>query len=177
MNFSPQKIKDLKLITPDLHHDERGVFRRSFCEDEFKKNQINFKVAQGNISENYKKHTLRGFHYQKAPSDESKIISCVTGSLFNVVIDLRRPSKTYLKSVAFEISSDKKESIYVPAGCANAFLTLSDNTIVHYYMGDSFRPESYSGIRYNDPVFSIDWPFEPKVISEKDLNIADFQDK
>lgn len=177
MNFISQSISDLKLIIPDLHEDERGVFRRSFCIEEFKKNQIDFKVFQGNISENFKKHTMRGFHYQKAPIKESKIISCVTGSLFNVVIDLRKTSKTYLKTVSLEISSVRRESIYVPPGCANAFLTLSDNTIVHYYMGDSFSSESYFGIRYNDPMFSIDWPFEPKVISEKDLNIPDFKDE
>ena len=177
MNFISQSISDLKLITPDLHKDERGVFRRSFCIEEYKKNQIDFKVFQGNISENFTKHTLRGFHYQKAPSKESKIISCVTGSLFNVVIDLRKKSKTYLKTVSLEISSVQRGSIYVPPGCANAFLTLSDKTIVHYYMGDSFSPESYFGIRYNDPMFSIDWPFEPKVISEKDLNIPDFKEQ
>ena len=174
MNFIPKLIADLKLITPDLHHDDRGVFRRSFCIEEFKKNKIDFKVVQGNISENFKQHTMRGFHYQKLPSVESKIISCVTGSLFNVVIDLRKKSKTYLKTVSLEISAMQRQSIYVPPGCANAFLTLSDQTIVHYYMGDYFNPESYSSIRYNDPIFSIDWPFEPKVISEKDLNIPDF---
>ena len=174
MNFIPKLIADLKLITPDLHHDDRGVFRRSFCIEEFKKNKIDFKVVQGNISENFKQHTMRGFHYQKLPSVESKIISCVTGSLFNVVIDLRKKSKTYLKTVSLEISAMQRQSIYVPPGCANAFLTLSDQTIVHYYMGDYFNPESYSSIRYNDPMFSIDWPFEPKVISEKDLNIPDF---
>lgn len=175
MKFISQSIFDLKIIIPDLHHDERGVFRRSFCDAEFKKNQLDFRVCQGNISENFKKHTLRGFHYQRAPSNESKIITCVTGSLFNVVIDLREKSKTYLQSASMKISSINKESIFVPSGCANAFLTLSDETIVHYYMGDFFKPESYSGIRYNDPMFSIDWPFEPKVISEKDLNIPDFQ--
>ena len=175
MNFIPQLIPDLKLITPNIHQDDRGIFRRSFCIEEFKRNKIDFKVFQGNISENFKKHTMRGFHYQKPPSEESKIISCITGSLLNVVIDLRKTSQTYLKTVSLEISSLHRESIYVPPNCANAFLTLCDETIVHYYMGDYFKPESYFGIRYNDPMFSINWPFEPKVISEKDLNIPDFK--
>ena len=87
---------------------------------------------------------------------------------------MRKNSKTCHEWVALEISSIKKESIYVPAGCANAFLTMSENTIVHYYMGDSFSPDTYHGIRYNDPIFSVDWPFEPKVISQKDLNISDY---
>jgi dTDP-4-dehydrorhamnose 3,5-epimerase len=177
MNFISQSITGLYLITPKLHKDERGIFRRTFCKDEFLANGIKFNVFQGNISENFKKYTLRGFHYQKSPSNESKVISCVTGSLYNVVIDLRKNSKTYLKSVALQISSASKESICVPSGCANAFLTITDNTIVHYYMGDSFRAETYAGIRYNDPMFSIKWPCEPKVISDKDLNMPDFQDK
>ena len=174
MNFISQPIADLFLIIPDLHKDQRGVFRRSFCEDEFANNGIDFKVIQGNISENFKKYTLRGFHYQKPPSNESKIISCITGSLFNVVIDLRRNSSTYHQWASLEISSLKKESIYVPAGCANAYLTMHNDTIVHYYMGDSYSPNSYSGIRYNDPMFSIAWPCIPKIISEKDLNIPDY---
>lgn len=177
MKFISQSISDVKLIIPDLHKDERGVFRRSLCIEELKKNKIDFEVFQGNISENFKKHTMRGFHYQKSPSKESKIISCVTGSIFNVVIDLRVTSKTYLKNVSLKISSINRESVYVPSGCANAFLTLSDDTIVHYYMGDYFSPETYCGIRYNDPMFSIEWPYEPKVISLKDLKIPDFKDK
>ena len=177
MKFVNQKIDGIYLIKPTLHQDERGVFRRSFCEDEFASHGIKFNVKQGNISENFKKHTLRGFHYQISPSKESKIISCITGSLYNVVIDLREDSKTYHEWVALEISSINKESIYVPAGCANAFLTMSENTIVHYYMGDSFSPDTYHGIRYNDPMFSVDWPCEPKIISKKDLNIPDYLGK
>ena len=176
MKFLPQKINDLLLITPDLHQDDRGVFRRSFCEKEFKEYGIDFGVKQGNISENYKKHTIRGFHYQVAPSNESKIISCVTGSIHNVVLDLRKSSTTYKKWLGLDISATKRESIYVPAGCANAFLTMQDNTIVHYYMSDSFRPDTYRGIRYNDPAFSITWPHKPKVISSKDLNFPDFKE-
>ena len=177
MKFIKQKINDLYLIKHDLHDDERGIFRRSFCEDEFTKQGIDFKVKQGNISENYKKHTLRGFHYQISPSNESKVISCITGALYNVVIDLSEESATYQQWVALEISERTKESIYVPVGCANAFLTMSENTIVHYYMGDLFNPDTYHGIRYNDPMFSVDWPCEPKVISEKDLNIPDYLGK
>jgi len=177
MKFVLQEIDKLFLIYPDLHEDERGVFRRSFCKDEFLQNGIEFEVKQGNISENFKKHTMRGFHYQVAPSRESKVLSCVSGSLYNVVIDLREGSKTYKSWVSIEMSALKKESIYVPAGCANAFLTMDDNTIVHYYMGDSFNPNSYRGFRYNDPMFSVKWPCEPVVISEKDLNFPDYADE
>ena len=174
MKFVAQKISDHFLIIPDLHQDDRGVFRRSYCKDEFALHGVDFDVKQGNISENLNKYTLRGFHYQHSPSNESKIITCVTGALYNVVLDLREKSITYKQWVALEISSDNKESLYVPAGCANAFLTMEDNTIVHYYMGDSFSPDTYSGIRYNDPMFSVSWPCEPKIISEKDLNLPDF---
>ena len=97
--------------------------------------------------------------------------------MYNVVIDLREESSTYQQWIALEISERTKESIYVPVGCANAFLTMSENTIVHYYMGDSFSPDTYHGIRYNDPMFSVDWPCEPKIISEKDLNIPDYLGK
>lgn len=177
MKFISQKIIDHFLIMPDLHQDERGIFRRSYCKDEFTQHGINFDVKQGNISENFKKHTLRGFHYQHIPSNESKIISCVTGALYNVVLDLRKKSVTYKQWVALNISSTKRESIYVPAGCANAFLTMADNTIVHYYMSDSFSPNTYFGVRYNDPEFSVQWPCDPVSISEKDLNLPDFIDE
>ena len=177
MKFITQKINDLFLIIPDLHRDERGVFRRSFCKEIFEKNGVNFNSLQGNISENFNKHTLRGFHYQSSPSDESKIITCVTGALFNIVLDLRKKSKTYKQWSSLEIDSNKRQSIYVPAGCANAFLTLEDNTIVHYYMNDLYNPNTYKGIRYNDPSFSFKWPYEPKIISEKDLNLPDFIDE
>jgi dTDP-4-dehydrorhamnose 3,5-epimerase len=177
MKFISQAIPDLFLIIPDLHQDERGVFRRSFCEAEFEEHGIEFRVKQGNISQNFKKHTLRGFHYQISPSNESRIISCATGALYDVIVDLRKKSETYLQWVVIEISDVEKESIYVPSGCANAFLTMTDNTIVHYYMGDSYSPDSYRGIRYNDPTFSFEWPCEPKVISEKDLNFPDFVDE
>ena len=106
MKFISQNINDLLLIIPDLHRDERGVFRRSFCKEIFKKNGVNFNSLQGNISENFNKHTLRGFHYQSSPSDESKIITCVTGALFTIVLDLRKKSKTYKQWSSLEIDSN-----------------------------------------------------------------------
>ena len=175
MRFFEQELKGVFLIKPNLYEDERGIFRRSFCENELSKQGITFTVKQGNISQNPKRYTMRGFHYQKRPSKETKILSCVTGSLYNVVIDLRKNSKTYMKWVALEVSATNAQSIYVPAGCANAFLTMSENTIVHYYMGDFFKESSYGGIRYNDPSFSVKWPCEPDIISEKDLNFGDFK--
>ena len=174
MTFKKQNIDGVFLIVPELHKDERGVFRRSFCQKEMEQHGINIDVKQGNISENFKKHTLRGFHYQVEPTFESKILSCVTGSLYNVVIDLREKSKTFRQSVVLEIAAEERGSIHVPAGCANAFLTMSDQTIVHYYMGDFFNPDTYGGIRYNDPAFKVEWPCEPKIISERDLNLPDY---
>ena len=176
MKFITQSIADVVLIVPDLHQDERGVFRRSYCQDELLEYGINFNVSQGNISENFHKHTLRGFHYQSSPSNESKIITCVSGALYNVVLDVRKKSKTYKQWAAIEINAINRESIFVPAGCANAFLTMSENTTVHYYMNDRFSPDTYCGIRYNDPEFDVKWPVNPIVISEKDKNLPDFID-
>jgi dTDP-4-dehydrorhamnose 3,5-epimerase len=175
MKFISQKIQGVYLIKPELHEDKRGVFRRSFCQKELEASGVNFNVRQGNISENFTKHTLRGFHYQSDPSSESKILTCLTGSLFNVIIDLRSDSETFHNWIPMSISAKTKESVLIPAGCSNAFLTMSKNTIVHYYMSEFFQPESYHGIRYNDPYFSVSWPSEPKVISEQDLNFPDYK--
>lgn len=177
MKFIEQKIPGMFIIEPSLHQDERGVFRRSFCVEEFNNAGIDFCVKQGNISQNFHKHTMRGFHYQREPSRESKVISCVTGALYNIVLDLRKDSPTYHQWVACEVDAQNRHSILVPVGCANAFLTMEDNTIVHYYMGDSFAPNSYCGIRYNDPKFGFEWPCAPEVISEKDLNFLNHTDE
>jgi dTDP-4-dehydrorhamnose 3,5-epimerase len=172
MIFHRQKIADVFLIEPKSHIDERGLFRRHYCEKELKENGIDFAVKQGNISENANKHTIRGFHYQKVPSKESKIISCISGSVFNVIIDLRKNSPTFLKWQEFNISSESRQSLLIPVGCANAFLTLENNTWIHYYMNDFFTTDSL-GFRYNDPAFQISWPVKPEHMSEKDRNYTD----
>ena len=131
-------------------------------------------MSQGNISENPYKWTLRGFHYQIGKHQEAKTITCITGSIFDVIIDLRKDSPTYLKHISLEISSINKKSIHIPKGCANAWLTLEPNTIIHYYMSTPYKPGFDCGIRYDDKFFNIKWPFPPKIISQKDKNYKDF---
>ena len=174
MIFTEQIIQGIFLIKPEAYEDSRGSFRRTFCNSEFKKNNIDFSVNQGNISENINAYTMRGFHYQRQPYSEAKILTPITGKIYNVVVDLRHSSRTFLKYFSLELSSEKRESLYIPPGCANAFLTMKQNTIIHYYMGDYFKPELYSGFRYNDPFFNIHWPQTVKVISERDNSFPDF---
>jgi dTDP-4-dehydrorhamnose 3,5-epimerase len=168
-------ISDSILITPDLFQDDRGLFRRHFCQNVFKENGITFDVKQTNVSENFNKGTLRGFHYQTEPFGEDKIITLMSGALFNVVIDLRPKSPTYLKHFSLELTSQSRQSLLIPKGCASAFLTLEDNTTVFYLMSNFFSSENYFGIRFDDPYFKIKWPFQPKTISEKDKNFPDFK--
>lgn len=177
MLFSELFIKNAWLIKPSLYKDRRGIFRRSFCKDEFLNKGIDSEMSQGNISENPNLGTLRGFHYQIGDHQEAKTLSCITGSIFNVIIDLRKNSLTYLKHVSLEITSKDRNSIHIPKGCANAWLTLESNTIIHYYMSSSYKTGFDRGIRYNDPFFNIKWPFKPNLISDKDQNYDDFENQ
>ena len=174
MKYAPQSIDGLFLITPDVFEDDRGAFRRNFCANELRGLGIEMLVCQGNISDNTHAYTMRGFHFQKSPSRESKLLTPVSGGLFNVVIDLRPLSATFLKYVPLEVKASRRQSVLVPAGCANAFLTIEPNTVVQYYMGDFFKPETYAGFRFDDPFFSIPWPHEPTVISERDAAFPAF---
>lgn len=174
MKFHPQALHGVFIIEPDVHADERGAFRRHYCRHELMAAGIDFDAVQGNVSENLKAYTLRGFHYSKLPSREDKILSCFSGSAWNVTIDVRFNSPTFKQKMAFEISSADRKSIFIPAGCANAFLTLSDNTVFHYYMGEYYGVASDSGFRFDDPQFSVDWPSVPKVMSKKDSELGNF---
>jgi dTDP-4-dehydrorhamnose 3,5-epimerase len=177
MKSIEQSLAGVVLMVPDVFQDNRGAFRRNFCTRQLAEIGIEFTVCQGNISENPGQYTMRGFHYQRSPSRESKVLTPVSGCLHNVVVDLRPLSKTFLKWVAIEVSAERRESLHVPAGCANAFLTTAANTVVHYYMGDFFRPETYAGFRYNDPHFAVEWPREPLVISDRDASFPDFSEE
>jgi len=175
------KIKDttiggLKIIESQAFRDNRGAFFRAFCKDNLDQHGVKFDICQTNVSINPHQFTMRGFHYQKVPASEAKILTCLAGEIYNVVIDLRPNSETYLKHQAFHIDSKAHQSLLVPAGCANAFLTMQDDTIIYYLMDAYFSHDNYTGFRYDDSFFNISWPKETKVISEKDLNFVPFEE-
>ncbi len=174
MIFKQLKFRGFYTFEPKVHYDKRGSFRRHLCLKELKKNKINFSVKQGNVSISKKKGTLRGFHYKSGNSKESKILSCITGSIYHVAIDLRENSKTFKKHFAVTLNSKQNRSIIIPAHCANAILTLEDNTILHYYMSDYFEEKKYSGIRFNDPKFKIKWPIKPRIVIPRDMDYKNF---
>jgi dTDP-4-dehydrorhamnose 3,5-epimerase len=174
MIFTEQEIKGVYKIEAEPYEDERGAFRRHFCDKEFAKNGIVTDMKQSNVSENNFAHTLRGFHYQVEPYAEGKTLSCLKGKIYDVVVDLRKDSLTYMKWISIELSGENRTSVHIAPGCANAFLTLEDNCLMHYYCSESYNPSAERGIRFNDPAFNFTWPVEPKVISDKDLNHPDF---
>ena len=174
MKFIPQAIPGAYVIEPEPFEDDRGVFRRHFCQEEFTAATLISDVRQCNVSENRHKHTLRGFHYQVQPFCECKTMSCLKGAMYDIVVDLRPASPTYLKWVSVELNDRNRRSVHIPQGCANAFLTLEDDSIVHYYCSEFYHPEAEKGIRYNDPLFQFKWPVEPAQISRKDLSHLDF---
>lgn len=174
MKFKQQKIKGVYLISPEPFSDNRGIYRRHFCQKEFGDHGLTQRVAQANIVENKYKYTLRGFHYQKPLFEEGKTLSCIKGALYDIVVDLRPKSPTYLEWIGFELDEDNRNSLYIPPGCAHAALTLKNNTIVHYYSSEFYNPKSEAGIRYNDPLFEFKWPHKPMIISEKDKTFPNF---
>ena len=174
MKFQEKKIKGVWLIEAEPIQDSRGALCRHFCQNEYKEMGLDGSVVQTNISENNKMHTLRGFHYQVSPFEESKTITCFKGAIYDVVVDVRPDSATYLKWISFELTAEDRLSLYIPKGCANGYMTLKDSTTILYYMSEFYAPTSYVGFRYNDPLFNVKWPTEPAVISEKDSSFADF---
>ncbi len=171
MLYQKLKIKGLILIKPEPFVDKRGLFRRTYCIAELKKKKINFNIKQINISENNKIHTLRGFHYQVSPYGEDKIISCIQGKIHNIVIDMRKKSKTYMQWQSFNLSEKNRLALLVPKGCANAYLTLKMKTWVLYLHSQFYKKGFEKSIRYNDPKFNFDWPHKVRVISNKDNNV------
>lgn len=174
MKFYEQKIPGVWLIEAEPFVDKRGEFYRNFCQKDFSEKNIESKMAQINISKNKKKYTLRGFHYQIEPYAESKTLSCLQGKIYAIVVDLRPDSDTFLKWTALELDCNSNLGLHVPRGCANAFLSLKDNTTLLYYMSEFYVPQAAKGFRYNDPFFDFKWPAEPAIISDKDRDYPDF---
>jgi dTDP-4-dehydrorhamnose 3,5-epimerase len=175
MKFIESPLKGVFVIELEKRGDDRGFFARLFCEREFKEHGLNPRIVQMNNSLSGQRGTLRGIHYQLRPRAEDKTFRCLRGALFDVVIDLRQDSPTYLKHFAAELTAENRKMIHVPQGCANSFMTLEDNTEIFYFTSEFYSPGDERGIRYNDPALGIRWPMEPLVISDKDRNHPDFK--
>jgi dTDP-4-dehydrorhamnose 3,5-epimerase len=175
MIFRETKLAGAFVIDLEPRTDDRGFFARCFCEHEFAEHGLPTRFPQCNLSRNKGKRTLRGMHFQAAPHQESKLVRCVSGAIYDVVVDLRAGSPTYLAWVGVDLSAENGRSLFIPEGLAHGFLTLEDHTDVFYHMGDFFRPEGAMGVRWNDPRFGIEWPETPSVISERDATYPDFE--
>jgi dTDP-4-dehydrorhamnose 3,5-epimerase len=154
--------------------DERGFFARTFCQKEFIEHGLSTRVAQCNVSYNKKKGTLRGMHLQVSPFQEAKLVQCMSGAIYDVIVDLRPDSQTYLEHLAVVLSADEYRMLYIPEGVAHGFLTLSDNANVFYQMSEFYAPDCARGFRWNDPAFGIKLPDEVVVISERDATYPDY---
>jgi len=174
MIFKETKLKGAYVIDLERIEDERGFFARSWCQKEFEKHGLNPLIVHCNISYNIKKGTLRGMHYQAAPYAEAKIVSCISGAIYDVIIDLRRDSPTYCQWFAVELSSDNYRMLYIPVGLAHGFQTLKEYTAVYYQMSEFYNPDSSRGVRWDDPSFGVEWPIKKAIISLKDRQFPDF---
>jgi dTDP-4-dehydrorhamnose 3,5-epimerase len=171
--FRPTAIPGLVEILPERATDDRGAFLRSFCAAEFAAAGIAFNPVQSSLSENLRRHTLRGMHWQAAPAAERKLVRCVRGAVHDVVLDLR-PGPGFGAHLGVALSAASGHALLVPAGCAHGFLTLTDDAALDYMMDVPFAPALARGLRWDDPRFAIPWPAAPVVISARDAAWPDF---
>ncbi len=169
MRFEAVPLDGAWLIYPEPIHDDRGFFARTFCVNEFRAHGLETEFPQHSISCSLRKGTVRGMHFQREPRGEVKLVRCLTGSIWDVIIDMRPTSPTFRNWRAFELCGDDGLQLYIPKGFAHGFQTLSDNTRVNYLISEFHAPNAASGVRYDDPAFKIKWPLPISVIADKDL--------
>ena len=168
MLFTQTKLKGAFIIDLEPRQDRRGFFARTFCAKEFEAHGLKPAVAQCNLSFNHKKGTLRGMHYQIPPAAETKLIRCTQGAIYDVIVDMRPESPTYLQHIGVELTAENRRALYVPEMFAHGYQALSDGAEVIYQVGEFYTPGYERGMRYNDPALKIDWPLPVSEISQKD---------
>ena len=176
MIFQELELEGGYLINLDKFEDFRGFNSRFFCDQEFNDRGLNQHWKQINNTYNYKKGTLRGLHFQREPFAEIKLVRCISGIIWDVMVDIRRESKTFGKYVARELDTKNRAMMYVPKGFAHGFLSLTDETEVIYLVSEAYNRPHESGIIWSDPDLNINWPIEPKIMSEKDSKASRFKD-
>jgi dTDP-4-dehydrorhamnose 3,5-epimerase len=168
MLFSETHLAGAYIIDIEPRKDDRGFFARSWCMDEFKKHNLNPNLVQCNISFSRLCGTLRGMHYQVPPYQETKLVRCNKGAVYDVIIDLRPNSESFKKWLTVELSAENYRALFVPQGFAHGYQTLTDDTEVFYQVSEFYHPEAERGIRWDDPGFGIKWPIAVSAISDKD---------
>lgn len=174
MIFTETQLKGAYIVEIEKLKDNRGFFARGWCRKEFEDHGLTARVVQANISSNKKKGTLRGMHYQVAPYEETKLVRCTRGAIYDVIIDLRPDSPTFKQWIGVELTEKNYKMLYVPENFGHGFQTLKDNTEVTYQVSQFYAPGSENGIRWNDSAFGIEWPLDAQVISDKDKGWPDF---
>ena len=171
MKFIETQIAGVWIVELERLGDDRGFFARSFCTEEFAAHGIDTAVVQCNISFNDKAATIRGLHYQAPPAAEGKLVRCTSGAIYDVAVDVRPESPTYLHHVAVELTADNRIALFVPELFAHGFQTLADNTEVFYQMTAAFAPDAGRGLRYSDPALGITWPLPVSAVSDRDASL------
>lgn len=174
MNCTALKIKGSALFTEPVFQDARGAFEVFWEAVDLEKAGILFRPVSAHHSYNTVKGTLRGMHYQQAPFGQTKLVSCISGAVYDVMVDMRPDSPTYLQWEAVELSAGSGKAIYIPAGCAHGFVTLQDHTTIAYLIEGDYKPEAAGTLRWNDPAVGINWPVTDPILSDRDRNAPDF---
>jgi dTDP-4-dehydrorhamnose 3,5-epimerase len=175
MHFVPLDIPGVFSVEPEKREDSRGMFARTYCAREFAAHGLDGTIAQCNVSYNARRGTLRGLHFQIAPYEEAKLVRVTAGAVYDVIVDLRPDSPAYLRWMWQELTAASHRALYVPKGCAHGFLTLTDGVEMLYHMSEFFEAAHNTGVRWNDPAFRVEWPFEPLIVSDKDAGYPDYQ--
>ena len=171
MRFSTTSLPGVWLIDLELHSDERGFLGRTYCEQEFHERGLNTHWPQCNLTLTKKRGTLRGLHFQAAPKPEIKLVRCSVGSVFDVLVDLRRDSPTFARWEGFDLSGENRRMLYVPAGIAHGFQVLADQSEMFYQMSEFYHPELAGGLRWDDPQVQVCWPLKSAILSERDQKL------
>lgn len=174
MRFTPAPLEGAWIVEQERHHDMRGYFVRTWCRREFTAHGLNPELVQCSVSFNLRRGTLRGMHWQAAPHQEVKLVRCTRGSIWDVIVDLRCGSASYLRHFGLELRADTGTALYVPQGFAHGFVTLEDVTEVYYQMSAFHEPDASRGARWNDPAFGIPWPVAAPILHPRDAGYADF---
>lgn len=177
MIFNQTPLQGAYTIDLEKRGDDRGFFARVFCINEFSARGLETNFVQINNSSSGKRGTLRGMHYQLPDAAEVKVVRCIKGSLFDVIVDLRPDSPTFKKWFGAELSADNRRMMYVPRGFAHGFITLTDDAEAFYLVSAFYAPENERGLRYNDPAIGIEWPIPPTEVSEKDAKWPDLDEE